>query len=69
MKLFSRALTIFVAAMCVSAADPKVGEKPDPQRIQGTWQFVKWLNGDEPREIPEGYRLVVSGDAMVLGKE
>jgi len=69
MTMFSRALSIFLAALCVSAADPKVGEKPDQQRIQGTWQFEKWLSGDEAREIPEGFRLVVTGDVMVLGKE
>ena len=69
MTVLTRTLMFLAALLCICAADPKAGEKPDQQRIVGTWQFVSWLEDGKPREIAEGFRLVVTEQAMVLGKK
>jgi len=69
MNLRSAALAMLVAAMCISAAEPKGEEKPAPdqQRMQGSWQMNTWIEGGQVHGIPEGARLVISEDVMVFG--
>jgi uncharacterized protein (TIGR03067 family) len=64
-----RAMSLLLAALCICAADPGPPQKPDQERIRGTWQFVKMVSEGKEQEIPEGFRLVITADSMVTGKE
>jgi uncharacterized protein (TIGR03067 family) len=63
-------ILVFSAAALVADA-PKVDDKDDVKKLQGTWQATKWMDGSEqptPEDEVKGFTLVFKGNQVTFGK-